>query len=273
MAIDIEKKLAETGYKMLGNGKSYDDLILSILKSGDTRYLKAIPFLIYNYELNIEKIYSKTDKKRLFGQILAITREIFKYEGIPKELPLFDEKSDLNFDEFKNEFDMQKLASEKPNLMLEKQKIYAERDLHMWLSQLFTKKERQIIRSILEERPVSKTDYEYYSRKTRKKLGSIMNLQDFAKTLYSKTPKYDEELFRLKRLLEEEIIKKEKHNDISIQRFFVSNNAASIFFQKKNDYNYSKNQLFNININLKDIKNKEILILLGRYKENEHDFT
>ena len=46
MAIDIEKKLAEAGYKMLGSGESKEGLILSILNRGDIRYLKAIPFLI-----------------------------------------------------------------------------------------------------------------------------------------------------------------------------------------------------------------------------------
>ena len=274
--MSIEKKLAEAGYKMLGSGESKEDLILSILNSGDIRYLKAIPFLIYNYELNIEKIYTKTNKKKLFGEIIAITRKIFRDEGINKQLPLFDENIELNLDEFKREFEMQKLASEKPSLLIEKQKIYAERDLQMWLSQLFTKKERQIMRRILEDMPVSKTDYEYYSRKTKKKLNSIINLQDFAKTLSSKSPKYDEDLFRLKKLLEEEIEKSDKHKDISLQRFFVSNNTISIFFQKKNEPNYSEDQLFNISISLKDIKsikNQESLNLLEKYKGKEYDFT
>ena len=58
----------------------------------------------------------------------------------------------------------------------------------MWLSQIFTKKEKQIIKDIMNDRQLSKTDYEYYSRKTKKKLNSITNLQDFSRTIYAKKP-------------------------------------------------------------------------------------
>jgi len=88
-------------------------------------------------------------------------------------------------------------------MMIEKQKAYAERDLQIWLSRIFTKKEKQIMSRILAEKPVSRTDYEYYSRKTKKKLNGIINLQDFARTLSTKSPKYDTDLFKLKKLLEE----------------------------------------------------------------------
>ena len=72
--------------------------------------------------------------------------------------------------------------------MIDKQKIYAERNLEMWLSQIFTKKEKQIIKDIMNDRQLSKTDYEYYSRKTKKKLNSITNPQDFSRTIYAKKP-------------------------------------------------------------------------------------
>ncbi len=270
MADNIEKKLTEAGYRMLGTDKDKEELILSILNSRNLRYLKAIPFLIYNYNIDLEKIYSKTNKKKLLAQIISITRKIFKEEGITKQLPSIDSASDFDYDDFKQEFRMQKIASEKPKLMIEKQKIYAERDLQMWLSQLFTKKEKQIIKSILEEKPVSRTDYEYYSRKTKKKLNSIINLQDFAKTLSSKSPHYEEDLFKLKKLLEDWLEKNGKYKKVSIQRFFISDSMLSIFFQQKTQH-YLKEQGFNTQIELRKIKNKESLKLLSIYKE--HDFT
>lgn len=259
----LEKKLAEAGYRLLGTIENNEELILDLLKTKDIRYLKAIPFLIYRYNLDLDKIYQKTAHKELFGQIIDFTKTIFADNNINKQLPNIIGKSDLNYEEFKQEFDLQRYNAEKPQLMAEKQKAYAERDLQMWLSQLFTKKERQIMRKILNEKPVSKTDYEYYSRKTKKKLNGIINLQDFARTLSLKSPHYDEELFKLKRLLEEWLNKNRK--ETSIQRFFISESILSIFFEDKTS-NYPQEH---IQINLKDIKNKEIKKLLEKYKEQD----
>ncbi|MBU0614709.1 MAG: hypothetical protein KJ601_01315, partial [Nanoarchaeota archaeon] len=203
------------------------------------------------------------------GQIIAITRNIFKEEGITKQIPHLDEEITLNMQDFKNEFLIQKNVSEKSNLMREKQKIYAERELQMWLSQLFTRKEKLIIKRMLDEKQVSKTDYEYYSRKTKKKLNSIINLQDFAKTLSSKSPTYDEDLFKLKKLLETWLKEKENHKSAEIQRFFILDNQISIFFEKDTP-NYQREQGFHTQIKLKDIKDAEILKLLDKYREQDY---
>lgn len=269
MAIDIEKKLSEAGYKMLGADEDKEDLILSILNTEDIRYLKAIPFLIYNYNIDLEKVYFRTKKKKLLAQIICISRKIFRENKIDNPLPDISEEGNFNEEEFRQEFEMQKLASEKVNLMVDKQKIYAERDLQMWVSRIFTKKERQIIKRILELKPVSRTDYEYYSRKTRKKLNSIINLQDFAKTLSSRPIKYDADLFRLKKLLEMWLEKKEGCKEASVQKFFISDETLSIFFLKSS--NYPTEQRFIRQIKLKEINDTEILRLLDRYKEQ--DFT
>lgn len=206
MGSALEKKLADAGYKLSGVETKVERLILGILDSGNMRYLKAIPFLIYSYTLNLDRLYSiseKTKKKKLFAQIIGITKRIFLEEGISRELPNLDEPGNFSYDEFKKEFEQQKLSSERPNLLTEKLKISAEMDLQMWLSKIFTKKEKWIIKRMMEEKPVSRTDYEYYSRKTRKKLNSIINLQEMAATLYHKSPVTDEDLFKLKKMLEE----------------------------------------------------------------------
>lgn len=265
MAIEIEKGLADAGYRMLGLDESKENLILSILNAGNMRYLKAIPFLIYSYPIDLERIYSKTKKKKLFAQIIAITRRIFSEEGILKQLPAINETINFDYSDFKQEFEMQKISSEKPDLMIEKQKIYAERDLQMHLSQIFTKKEKQIIKRILENKPVSRTDYEYYSRKTRKKLNSIISLYEFAMTLSAKSPKYDADLFKLKKMLEKEL-----GSNIFIHKFFYSDKTMFISYQKKSQ----KGQLLNATLNIKDIKKiplKELIPLLERYKG--HDFS
>lgn len=280
----IEKKLNEAGYRMLGDNESIELLILNILKTQNIRYLKAIPFLFYKYNPDTYKIATlskKNNLNKLFNAMISITTKISFELDIKNIIPEFTGKSikeinkiisssGLNYDEFKDEFELQLRNDNKQSFFIDKQKIYAERDLQMYLSQLFTKKEKQIIGRLLEEKPISKTDYEYYSRKTRKKLNSIIGLQDFAKTLYAKSPKYDENLYGLKKMLEEWLEKNSNDKNISISKFFLwDNDMISITYRKKND-NYSEDQLFNTNIKITRIKNSEILNLLNLY--NKHNF-
>jgi len=184
--MEIEKKLNQAGYQMLGLDENIEKLILAILKTKNERYLKAIPFLIYKYKPNLKEIIEKTKNKELLSSILEITKKIFSEFKIKIEIPLLhiENKEKLNYNEFRDEFELQ--LNNKPDLLIDKQKIYEERNLEMWLSNLFTRKEKEIIKKILEEEKLTKTEYEYYSRKTRKKLNSIIGLEDFAKMLYSK---------------------------------------------------------------------------------------
>src|SRR3989344_7152339 len=146
MAGEIEKKLNEAGYHMLGSYESIDNLILNILKTKNTRYLKAIPFLIYKYKPSIENLSEKIKNKNLFINILHITKRIFQELNIkiiiPENLLNNHKKENLNYDDFREEFEIQLRNENKPVSLIDKQKIYAERNLQMWMSQLFTKKEK-----------------------------------------------------------------------------------------------------------------------------------
>ncbi|MBL7054821.1 hypothetical protein ISS05_03620 [Candidatus Woesearchaeota archaeon] len=287
MEITIEKKLTEAGYRMFGDDESIEKLILNILKTENIRYLKAIPFLIYKHKADISKIHNNSESNEineLFHAIIAIAIKLFNEFNIMGILPEYIEKeyenfekyphrmlpSRLDYDEFRDEFELQLRNETKPFLFIEKQKIYAERDLQMYLSQLFTKKEKQIIRRLLEEKPISRTDYEYYSRKTKKKLNSIIGLQDFAKTIYAKTPKYDEDLYNLKKKLEEWLEKNSDDKEISILKFFLWDNDKISIDYKKKDRKYSEDQLFNTSIKLSMIKDLDILSLLNKYRK--HNF-
>ncbi|MBS3143937.1 hypothetical protein J4446_03640 [Candidatus Woesearchaeota archaeon] len=189
MAGEIERKLNEAGYHMLSKDNKIERLILSILKTKNTRYLKSIPFLIYKYNPNIESLFEKTKENNLFANIIHITKEIFHELNIEIKIPEINYKNEnLNYNEFREEFKLQLKNENKSGTLIDKLKIYAERNLEMWLSQIFTKKEKQIIKDIMNDRQLSKTDYEYYSRKTKKKLNSITNLQDFSRTIYAKKP-------------------------------------------------------------------------------------
>lgn len=275
MGLILEKQLSEAGYRMLGDNLKIEKLIIDIIKNRNTRYLKAIPYLIYKNKIDISHILIKNKENlKIFNAILAITAKIFCEFNIRDILPsqyeedieyklkiankLLD-KFQLNYNEFKGEFELQK--GRKSELLIDKQKIYAERDLQMFLSTLFTNKEKQIIRRLIEKKPISKTDYEYYSRKTKKKINSILGLYDFAKTLYTKTPKYNEELFYLKKELEH-FIDKDK---IFLIEFFLWD-KDKIFVKYKKGL-----ELYNTKINLKRIKDKNILNLIRKYEK--HDFT
>ena len=288
MGIAIEKMLSQAGYKLLGDDESIEKLILDILKTENIRYLKAIPFLIYKHKANVSKIYESCRNNKdseLFTAISTITARLFNEfnirgilpeyvaEDTGKNIEKYNRKirlAGLDYREFKDEFELQLRNETKPSLFIDKQKIYAERDLQIHLSQLFTKKEKQIIRRLLEGKPLSRTDYEYYSRKTKKKLNSIIGLQDFAKALYAKTPKYDEDLYNLKKKLEEWLERNSNDKEISILNFFLwDNDKISISYEKKDD-KYSEDQLFNTDIKISKIKDRELLSHLNKYKK--HNF-
>ncbi len=183
MARTIEQKLAAAGYQMLGQEGKVEELILSILKCKNTRYLKAIPFLIYIHRPDIFSISAKTREKQLLGEIITITRQIFNEEKVNQELPHLDKKTKLNYDEFKQEFELQRRRQEKSSLLVEKEKFHAERNLQLWLSYIFTQKEKEIIEKVIYEKKLTKTEYEYYSRKTKKKLNAIIHLQELSKAV------------------------------------------------------------------------------------------
>ena len=281
MGTTIEKKLNEAGYRMLGDNNQIEILIIDILKNENVRYLKAIPFLLYKYKLDVHNIYKKIKNKELFNVILNITGRILQSKNIESILPFYtglDKKKekkynqmfDINYEEFRDEFELQLQNEKKTPLFLDKQNIIAERELQFHLSQIFTEKEKEIIKRILEDKPISKTDYEYFSRKTKKKLYSIINLYDFAKTLFTLSPNYDNTLFRLKKKLEEWLGKESNKAGIIILSFFLWNNGNIISIDYKMKQKELDSKIYSMDINTKKIKDKEMIQLLKKYER--YDF-
>ncbi len=270
MAIIIEKKLQEAGYKMLGDDEKIEELILDILKSKNDRYLKAIPFLMYKHNINIESLEKKTENLELLKTILDITQLIFTElrisRGIKRRLQRGDSKLEgiyahrytPQYKEFKDEFELQLQNDTKPDLLIDTQKIEEERNLQFSLSQLFTKKEKQIIKRLQDGKPISRTDYEYYSRKTKKKIRSIINLEDFARNMYAKNPKYNKELFELKKRLEIMLQK-----DVVIESFYSNDKEIIMAVSGSKEYDTLKID--------KKMIDKNIADLLKKYPE--HDFS
>jgi hypothetical protein len=279
----IEQKLKDAGYRMLGDRIQTEKLIVDILKTKNIRYLKAIPFLLYKYKPDIHEIYTKTSCQELFCSILSITSRIFSERKIEQHVPRYAgldkekeedcmEARNIDYKEFRDEFELQLRNQQKPSSFLDQQKIFAERDLQYHLSQIFTRKEKTIIRSILEDRPISKTDYEYYSRKTKKKLRSIINLSELAKTIYSKNPKYDDELFSLKKKLESWLEKETAEKGIKLLSFLIPEGSGSVAVRygvsQKIQHGHG-NVIHAREIDLSRFLDQGMIDLLIRYKEHE----
>ena len=244
MGLAIEKKLLDAGYKMLGNDETIEHLIQDILK------------------------------RELFNTILSITARIFSELNIKKNIPLqvkeesakknqYTHKFIPQYQEFKDEFELQLRNEQKPSLLIDTKRNDEERNLQYALSKLFTKKEKYIIKRLQEEKSISKTDYEYYSRKTKKKLRSIITLEDFAKNIFQKTPRYDEELFTLKKMLEQ-WLSKEWRIQGSVEEFNLSETGVMLGIRDTSGEASAK--IFT----LKQIKDEQLLSFLQKYKA--HDF-
>ena len=184
----LEKKLADSGIRLFGTREGKENLVLEILKTKNERYLKQIPFLLYKYDSDINEILEKTKEKDIFKEIIGIANEIFIKNGIAKRLQSpqeLEEKNRFDYNEFEGEF-LSQIQS--PDFLIDKERAAMERHLHYSLSMIFTRKEKEILEKILNSKPLSKTEYEYYIRKTKKKLESITNIGDFARNVLAIKP-------------------------------------------------------------------------------------
>ena len=197
-------------------------LILDILKTKDLRLIKSIPFVIYKIP-KIELIKNNKFKVEL-DLILFLTRIIFKKNRInqntlelnkfikenisKKDLETFTKgKNDnlflkkLSFrinsiESFGSELNTEFIMNKKISELEEKQKIYdslsktKELDIRFALSKIFKKKQREIIQKIINNKNLTKTEYEYYIRIIKKKLEAILLLNEIAETTLRRKPNY-----------------------------------------------------------------------------------
>lgn len=221
----IKKGLKEIGYKSseITGKKKTEDLILNILKTRDARLIKSIPFIIYRsspeplpfleYVLDLDKLIKNSMKnKKIMGNaaaILIMTMAVFKqccpnnmwirriglalgknkqfrqsksYEGIIRDL-----------NEYIDEFTMQKEAYEyeQKTKLPQEITISKERDIQFARSKIFTRKEKEILDRINFGDKLTRTEYNYFISKTKKKLESIIILKEYAETMLRKKAKFE----------------------------------------------------------------------------------
>ncbi|MCK5022848.1 MAG: hypothetical protein KAS04_01610 [Candidatus Aenigmarchaeota archaeon] len=238
----IKYNLGKFGYTFfeIAEKNIVDNLIIEIIKNKKKRYMKAIPFIIYqSYTesskkpyLNMKNLYMKSMESNLIREVnamLYITSEIFIISGdredmirdiskyleehsSEKEINIFEiifknkegtasiefedyAKNDkinwIDFGEFLNDFMMHKSLREShgKKTLKESIEISHNRDILIYLSRLFSPKQREIIEKIINEKPLDKTEYEYYIRIIKKRLNAIAELKKLAETAMGKRPK------------------------------------------------------------------------------------
>lgn len=229
----IKSRLEKMGYSLyrideeMDVGKLITDILEYAKKTGDSRIIKAIPFIIYQSSpagkkrkedkpvidlKRLGKLSEGRDAKIELNAILYYTKEIFKKLNLSgewvKEIEKFLEKfsidgerkiflEELNIqeinlrEELKHEFLMQKRIKEleRETHLIDKIKTSEDRNMKYYLSWVFSPKQREIIEKIIDEKPLNKTEYEYYIRVIKKRLEAIAELEELAKTAISKRPK------------------------------------------------------------------------------------
>ncbi len=238
----IKYRLGELGYMFFETGEeiAIESLIIDLMKSGEKRYMKAIPFLIFqSYDdpgkkprFDLEKLHQQVkenDLEKEVNAILYVAMEIFRASGdradmiksissyLKKHSPekekrifemLFKNKTApadpgfeayaknkminwLDIEEMSDDFLMHKRLKEMQDKLTLKERldVSGSRSMMIRLSEIFTPRQRGIIQKIIDEKPLGKTEYEYYIRIIKKRLDAIAELRELADAVAKKKPK------------------------------------------------------------------------------------
>ena len=181
--MELTKQLEEAGYKQL-HAINAEELIKQLLQQGTTREKHAIPTIIRKHDIKPEELPATPEAKK----ILAITQQLLKEHHINKQLPQTTQTyTKEEYEAYKQDFTLQ-LELDKQQHQQTQEHARKQRAQEHALQTLFTKKEQEIIKAMQQNQPVNKTAYEYYSRKTKKKLHAIIQLHEFALSLQTTNP-------------------------------------------------------------------------------------
>jgi hypothetical protein len=215
------KKVKELGYPLFETEKSLDvnETIAEVIKSKDSRLWEGFPLLLANgleknlfdyrtVQMHLRKVFERNYLKNLIAMSLALYKYLklkilnaedlynsnyFDKKLFDKFITCFKDKRNLIVsdrelsslrvvDVFKNYF-----KREEPNF-----KSYVdmkdEFDLEYALSQVFSKKQKELFLKKLRGEKMTKTEREYFSRSVRKKALALANpdLHNLATKLFKK---------------------------------------------------------------------------------------
>jgi len=215
------KKVKELGYPLFETEKSLDvnETIAEVIKSKDSRLWEGFPLLLANsleknlfdyrtVQTHLRKVFERNYLKNLIAMSLALYKYLklkvphgediyhsnyFNKKLFDKFITCFRDKQNLTVSDrelsslrvvgaFKNYF-----KREEPNF-----KNYVEMkdefDLEYALSQVFSKKQKELFLKKLKGEKMTKTEREYFSRSVRKKALALANpdLHNLATKLFKK---------------------------------------------------------------------------------------
>ncbi len=208
MAENVGAILERIGYSYFKVEKpmSVEDIIIQILIGKEKRFLKAIPFIVYlstkesSLSLNLSLLFEKAKKKKIINEVKAILNIslgiLIKIEpdnilihSLKKLVPQNKEFSFVfTFDDYFYDFIGQKRLydAEQQIGLAEKINKAKEYDIHYALQNLFKPKQREIIQKIVDSKPLTKIEYDYYFKTIKKRLRAVKLLGNFADTLIQK---------------------------------------------------------------------------------------
>jgi len=205
---DLLRNMKLLGYPFFETEENFEanKTLAEVVKAGDLRMWEGFPVLLANSlekglfdERAVEKYFRAMSDKTYFRSLVTMSLALYKYLRLEfswvhklTASRFFDEKV---FNEFLKRFmghddftkDLKELSSdrvvnafrryfepEKPDLK-EYTQLKGEFDLEYSLSQVFSKKQKELFMKKLRGEKMTKTEREYYSRSVRKKVLALAN--------------------------------------------------------------------------------------------------
>ena len=205
---ELLKNLKLLGYPLFDSGESVDanETLAEVVKSKNPRLWEGFPLLLasslekncFNNE-TVEKHLEKKADKTYFRKLVLLSLALYKYLKLKhlwvsklNFLPFLDKKLLKKYFECLNKKeklteDVKELSSsrivttftryfrENPSDLSEYAEMKDEADLKYSLSQVFSKKQKELFFKRLKGEKMTKTEREYYSRSVKKKVLALAN--------------------------------------------------------------------------------------------------
>ena len=205
---DLLKRLELLGYPLFETEENLDinKTLAEVVKTGNLRLWESFPLLLVNSfkkeffnTKTVEKYLKTMSDKMYFKRLVVMSIALYEYlrldfpwlDGL-KKAAFFNKKI---FNEFLSQFKergdlskhVKKLSSTrvvntfrryfepKAQELKEYTQMKGEFDLEYSLSQIFSKKQKELFMRKLRGEKMTKTEREYYSRSVRKKVSALAN--------------------------------------------------------------------------------------------------
>lgn len=207
----LEQKLRQLGFPLMEVEETVavHKTLAEVVRSHETRYWEALPVLLANASqkpsFDYQKVYSELHGKKLksdWSALLLLALSLYESVGVyfdwlkelkssltPKDKERLKElkkylSSDENFTLGGHQFSAQRLKTLFQNYYQTQseslKKAQVEQDqlsLEYAMSQLFSPKQKELVKKKFHGEKLTKTEREYYSRAVKKKVSALANAE------------------------------------------------------------------------------------------------